>query len=140
MRCYKKSSVMAINTTEQAVAANGIVGLDTGKTTGCSIRYVSGSNAVLLKNAGLYYVSVHANVEGTAAGAATLQLLNNNVAVAGAAATTTLANGSTANMSFDAVVNVLPSCNCINNIGSLQVQLSAAATVSSIEIVVIKLA
>lgn len=140
MRCYKKSSVMAINTTEQAVATNGIVGLATGKTTGCSISYVNGSNAVTLKNPGLYYVSVHANVEGTAAGTATLQLLNNNVAVAGAAATTTLANGSTSNMSFDAVINVLPSCNCINNKGLLQVQLSAAATINSIEVVVIKLA
>ena len=129
---------MAINTTEQAVATNGIVGLATGKTTGCSISYVNGSNAVTLKNPGLYYVSVHANVEGTAAGTATLQLLNNNVAVA--AATTTLANGSTSNMSFDAVINVLPSCNCINNKGLLQVQLSAAATINSIEVVVIKLA
>lgn len=140
MRCYKKSSVMAINTTEQEVAANGIVELATGKTTGSSISYVGGSNAVSLKNSGLYYVSVHANVEGTAAGEATLQLLNNNVPVAGATATTTLTNGGTANMSFDAVVDILPSCNCINNTGLLQVQLSASAIVSNIEIVVVKLA
>ncbi len=141
MTCYKKSSCMAINTASQAVAANGMANFATSNTTGCSISYINGSNTVTLKNKGLYYVNVSAELIGTTAGTGTIQLLKNNTAVPGAQAAATLSSGDTANLSFAAVIDVLKSCDCINNKAALQVQLSGVgATVNNITMTVIKIA
>jgi hypothetical protein len=53
-------------------------------------------------------------------------------------ATVTGVAATTANLAFTALVRVLPSCCAIDNSGSLQVQITAAGTVSNANIVVIK--
>ena len=138
---YEKSALNAVTTTDQAVVADGLLTFAINTVlTGCSIEHIAGSNAVRLLKRGLYQVSVNVDVAPTAAGDITIQLLNNSVVVPGALATVTGAAGDTYSLAFTSLVRVLPSCCAIDNTGSLQVQVTAAGTVSNANIVVVKLA
>ena len=138
---YDKSALEAVTTTDQVVVADGLLNFATNTVlSGCSIGHVEGSNAVRLLKRGLYQVSVNVDVAPTAAGEIAIQLLNNGVAVPGALATVTGVAATTDNLAFTALVRVLPSCCAIDNTGSLQVQITAAGTVSNANIVVVKLA
>lgn len=104
---------------------------------GCGNNFTAGSTNVSLNQPGTYRVTFNANITGTAAGLVVLQLLNNNVAVSGALASVTAAEGSTYNVSFDTIIKVNRSCACQNNTANLQVQLqTTTATLSNANITV----
>ena len=140
MVCNRKSTLMAVNTAAQDVSANSFITYTTSNKTGCSICFTNGGNAVTLKQ-GLYLINVSADLLGTAAGEATLQLIKNGTVVPGAAAAATLAAGDMSNVAFAAVIDVNPSCRCVDNTTMLQVQLqNIAATVDNAIMTVVKLA
>lgn len=89
---------------------------------------------------GLYLVTLNADVTPTAAGDIGLQLIRNGVAVPGAEATVTGATGDTYNVSFATLIRVLPSCCVINNNSMLQVQATAAGTITNASLSVVKMA
>lgn len=139
---YQKSALNAVSVPEQVLTADAYVDFETNRIcTGCSVQHVAGSNTVNLINHGLYLVSVNADIVPTAADPITLQLLNNGTVVPGAEATITGVAGDTAHVAFTALIRVLKSCPCvIDNRASLQVQLTAAGTVTNANIVAVKLA
>lgn len=102
----------------------------------CGNNFTGGTN-IILNQPGTYRVTFNADVLGTTAGLVVLQLLNNNVAVSGALASVTAAEGSTYNVSFDTIIKVNRSCACQNNTANLQVQLqTTTATLSNANITV----
>ncbi len=136
----------AINSVTQTVVADGYLVYDTKAVSGCSsccsqgILFTAGSNTITLRKAGTYLVTVNANVTPTAAGDISLRLVKNGVAVPGASATATGVVATTFPASFTTLITVLPSCKAINNVASLQVQLTAAGTVTSTSFTAVKIA
>lgn len=143
MNCvYQKSALDAVTVPSQTLAADGYVDFESNRLqTGCSVQHVAGSNTVNLINHGLYLVSVNADIVPATAEPITLQLLNNGKTVPGAEATITGVAADSAHIAFTTLIRVLKSCPCvIDNRASLQVQLTAAGTVSNASITVVKLA
>lgn len=140
--CMNKSTLNTSNSAPQPVPINGLVTFANNNiSTGCAISHTQGSSTVVLEKAGLYKVDFDANILGTVAGVVTLQLLNNNVAVAGALGSETVAVGATNNVSFSTLVRVNPSCRCVKNTSSLQVQLqTTAATLTNVNLTAVKIA
>lgn len=122
-----------INTISQDILADGLIVFDSNKVKqGCKINHFAGSNAIELIGAGVYLVTVNADVIPTDAGLISMQLLRNGDLVDGALATVTGVAGETANLSFTTLVKVLKSCPCIiDNNATLQVQLTAPASVTN---------
>lgn len=139
---YQKSALDTTAIAAQTVAASGLIDFTTNNLlTGCSIQHPAGGNAVSVLCHGLYQVAFNVDILPAAAGPITVQLLNNGAAVPGAEATITGAEATTAHVAFSALLKVLKSCPCvIDNTASLQVQVSAAATVSNANLSVVKLA
>lgn len=138
---YEKSALDAVTVAAQSVVADGFLDFETNTILdGCSISHIAGSNTVKLLKRGLYQVSVNADVEPTAAGDIAVLLFNNGTAVPGAIATITGAAGDTYSLTFTALVKVKPSCYAVDNTGNLQVQVSAAGSVTNAHIVATKLA
>lgn len=140
MACNQKSALTTVGIAVQTVAANGFVNFPSNNLlTGMAIGHVAGSTSVNLIR-GLYLVTLNADLTPTAAGDIGLQLVRNGVAVPGAEATVTAATGDTYNIGFTTLVRVLPSCCVVNNNTTLQVQATAAGTISNISLSVVKLA
>ena len=140
MACNQKSALTTVVTAAQTVAANGFVNFPTNNLlTGVAIGHVAGAAAVNLLR-GLYLVTLNADVTPTAAGDIGLQLVRNGVVVPGAEATVTGATGDTYNIGFVTLIRVLPSCCVINNNAALQVQATAAGTISNASLSVVRLA
>ena len=135
----EKSALDASTGVGQVLAANENVSFNINNVlTGCSIVHATGDETVKLLNRGLYQVSFNADVEPDAAGDIALQLLNNGGDVGGAVATVTGVAGDVYSVAFTALIRVLPSCCAVNNAVNLQVQISAAGTVTNAHITVIK--
>lgn len=132
----------AVNTASQTLVANGLVNYTTNTVfKNCGITHVAGSNTVSLKRAGVYLVTVNADVVPTAAGLVSLQLLDNNVLVPGAKGSFTGTAGDTENVSFTTLVRVLKSCaGVIDNTANLQVQVTAGVTLTNANISVVQVA
>lgn len=140
MACNQKSALTTVVTAAQTVAVNGFVNFPTNNLlTGVAIGHVAGAAAVNMLR-GLYLVTLNADVTPTAAGDIGLRLVRNGVAVPGAEATVTGAAGDTYNISFATLIRVLPSCCVINNNSELQVQATAAGTISNASLSVVRLA
>lgn len=140
MICNQKSALTTVATSAQTVAANGFVSFPTNNLLpGLSIKHPAGSTSVNLTR-GLYLVTVNADITPTAAGDIGLQLIRNGAAVPGAEATVTGATGDTYNISFATLLRVLPSCCVIDNNAALQVQATAAGTISNVSLSVVRLA
>lgn len=140
MVCNRKSTLMAINTAPQTIPVNGFLEYTASSKTGCSINFTNGSNAIHL-NCGLYQINVSAEVLGTDAGEGILQLLRNGAVIPGAEGGATLTVGDISNIAFSAIIDVPPSCRCVNNSTMLQIQLlNVAATVNNVVVTVVKLA
>lgn len=140
MTCNQKSALTTVVTAAQTVAANGFVNFPTNNLlTGVAIGHTAGNTTVNLLR-GLYLVTLNADVTPTAAGDIGLQLIRNGVAVPGAEATVTGAAGDTYNVSFATLIRVLPSCCVINNNSMLQVQATAAGTITNASLSVVKMA
>lgn len=139
---FQKSALETTVTADQAVVANGLIEFDTNNVlTGCSIQHAAGSNTVAIICHGLYQVAANVDIDPSAAGDITVQLLNNGVVVPGAEATITGAAADTYSVAFSALLKVLKSCPCvIDNTANLQVQITGAATVKNANLLVVKLA
>lgn len=137
------ATLNTINTESQSILENGFLAFATNKvSTGChcEIIHSAGSNTIELRGAGIYLVTVNADVAPTGAGLITMQLLNNSLVVAGAEATVTGVAGETANLAFTTLIRVLRSCPVIDNNANLQVQLTAPAEVTNVSATVVKVA
>lgn len=136
----QKSALNTISSATQTLAANGYIEFANNNVlTGVAITHLPGSTSISLTR-GLYMVMANADVTPTAAGDIAVQLANNGVAVSGAKGSVTGASDTMYNIGFTAIVKVLPSCCAINNNASLQVQLTAAGSVSNASVSVVKLA
>lgn len=143
MICYEKSSLNAAAVAAQSVAANAFVSFPINNLlTGVAIKHPAGSSSVSLIR-GLYLVSVNADVV-PAAGNVGLQLLSTTESTSsvinGAESIVTGVADTAVNISFTTLIRVRSSCCAVNNITSLQVQATAAATINRAAISVVKLA
>lgn len=135
----EKSSLDSATVVAQAIEAGGFVEFDINRIlTGCSIAHAGGSNVVQLLTPGLYLVMFNGDLVADAAGEITVQMYNNNVALAGASTTITAVAATDYQIAFSALVRVLPSCCYIDNTSNIQVGLSAAGTITNGHIVVVK--
>ena len=127
--------------TSQPIAVDDTLNFNVSRIlTGCTVKHVDGSPSFTLTKPGYYYITFNADVLGTAAGDVTAELINGSVAVPGATATTTIAVGEAANISFATIVRVLPSCAAIDNTTILTVLNSGvAATYTNANINITKL-
>lgn len=112
---YKKSTLRAYTDTTQVVAENGLIPFVNYKDTGCSIDF-SGGTSVKINKPGLYQVTFNGYVvESTATGDIIVQLMNNGSKVSGAVAEANSSTTDIENLSFTTIIDVAPSCNCIDN-------------------------
>lgn len=143
-KCYEKSSLNAAAIAAQSVVANGFVEFPINNLlTGIAIKHPSDSSSISLIR-GLYLVSVNADVVPAVAGNVGLQLLSTTESTSsvinGAETVVTGAADTAVNLAFTTLVRVRPSCCAVNNVTSLQVQATAAATINRAAITVVKLA
>lgn len=83
--------------TSQTIAPEGLLSFATNDVlTGCTVLHSAGSTSFTLKRPGFYYVSFTGTgaITGTTAGAITVNLLKNGVALPGATATQTSASAT----------------------------------------------
>lgn len=136
---FNKSSLSAYSVSDQAVDVGDSIRYEFNRVhTGCSIKHSPGSAAVILAGAGLYSGTFNANFTADANGAATFQLYRNGVLVPGAEAT----HQATANVpiavAFPILELVRPSCVAVDNTAVLQVRVSAAGTINTAQINIVK--
>lgn len=140
--CYKKSTAKAVNVTSQAVAANGIVNYTQFNESGISI-VESGNTGLKILKPGLYLVTFNASVaSGATAGLVTAQLMRNGIAEVGAVSSAYSASATvTESVAFTTVIEVLGSCNCVNNETTLTVANTGVdGTFANAQLTVVKLA
>jgi hypothetical protein len=133
-----KSAIYTANTSNQTVDVNGIINLGTiVRRYGPNVN-LSG-NAIQIDGAGYYDIDVSVTAAPTAAGAVTVTMYENGVAIQGASATssTTTANNSV-NISITSLVREF--CSCCEGLSNLTFVLSGTeAVVSNIAVVVKKI-
>lgn len=130
-----RSVLYAINSNTQSVAAGGIASVDTViRRAGNNIDLAG--NGIRITGAGFYEVLVSLDFTA-AAGAATIQLLQDNVPVRGAVAIRTTAAGTTYTVTIPAVVREYCACNG-GSILTVQVN-GVAAEILSQSVIVEKL-
>ena len=137
------ATLNTINTESQTILANGFLTFATNEVRsgcGCEIVHTAGSNTIELRGAGIYLVTVNADIAPTGAGLITMQLIRNNLVVSGAEASVTGTAAGVENLSFTTLIKVLRSCPVIENQANLQVQLTAPATVSNVSMTIVKVA
>ena len=112
--------------------------------TGCTVLHSAGSTSFKLNRPGFYYVSFTGTgaITGATAGAITVNLLRNGVAVPGATSTQESASATdTRTVNFSKIIQVLPSCCAVNNATTLTFQNTGLeSTFSNVNVVITKLA
>lgn len=106
------------NTTSQTVLTGGLINLGSiyrkyCKKNNCGVKtFDFNSNSIYLQQQGMYKITVSATFTGTAAGTATIQLLENDIVVPGALASETITTAGTEirSISFDYYVLVDSAC------------------------------
>lgn len=101
-----------------ALTANTPINLATNKILkGCTVKHTEGSSNIYLQKSGIYKVSFNGIfVSADAATPITVQMYNGTTAIAEAKAMANSAsNTDYVNLSFTALVEVLPSCRAVNN-------------------------
>ena len=112
--CYKKSTLDAYNISEQTLTINENLDFTNSVKTGVSIEYINGSSAITINRPGLYLVNF--NAIGGGKGNVIVKLQENGEDVRGAVAgASSAATTDIVNLSFSALIDVAPSCNCIKN-------------------------
>lgn len=136
---FNKSSLSAVTVAEQIVTAGDNVRFDINRVlTGCSIRHTPGTAPITLSNAGLYSGAFSANFTALASGPVTFQLYRNGVLVPGAEATHQATLNVPIAIAFPILELVRPSCVAVDNTAVLQVGVSAAGTINSSTINIVK--
>lgn len=131
--------------TSQTIAPEGLLSFAANDVlTGCTVLHPAGSTSFTLQRPGFYYVSFTGTgaITGATAGAITVNLLKNGVALPGATATQTSASATDIRtVNFSKIVQVLPSCCAINNTVTLTFQNAGLdTTYSNVNVVITKLA
>lgn len=104
-----KSAIYTVNSNVTAVAAGGVIPVGSiVRRFGCNID-VSGQG-IITKGNGYYKTNATVSFEGTAAGTATIQLYKDGVAVPGALATRTTADGTVYDVTLIAITRNMD-CN-----------------------------
>lgn len=142
---YQKSALNAYTRAAQTVNAQSVVVFNNNAPfTGCSISHAAGGGTISLNKPGIYLVEFNADAStvATAGGSISMQLTNNGVLVPSAEATaTTTVNTAVVNLKFATIVQVLNSCNCVNNDVDLTIiNNGVQANLTNANIVVVKLA
>ena len=138
---YKKSTLKAVINSDKELDVNALIPFDRFTKTGCSISQENDSS-IRIKKPGLYLVSFNGiAVESETAGNLIVQLQNNGEDVIGAIAENTSESAtSMRNLSFTTVIEVLNSCNCIDNSALLTViNEGVSAIFSNANLTIIKL-
>lgn len=138
---YKKSTLNAYSQSNLTVETDGLLSFANFKETGCSIRF-NGGTSINVDKPGLYQVIFNANAaESAAAGNIAVQLYRNGMEVPGAIAEAE--SGETTdieNLAFSTIVEVPPSCCCVDNDTILTVvNIGVSAVYSNANISVVKL-
>lgn len=142
---YQKSALNAYTRAAQTVNAQSVVVFNNNAPfTGCSISHTAGGGTISLNKPGIYLVEFNADAStvATAGGSISMQLTNNGVLVPSAEATaTTTVNTAVVNLKFATIVQVLNSCNCVNNDVDLTIiNNGVQANLTNANVVVVKLA
>lgn len=136
---FNKSGISAYTVADQVVAAGDYVKFDINRVhTGYSIKHCAGSTVITLASAGLYSGAFNANFTALVTGPVTFQLYRNGVAVEGAEATHQATLNVPIAVAFPILELVRPSCVAIDNTAVLQVQVSAAGTINTANINLVK--
>lgn len=105
-----------------AMTANTPINLATNKILkGCMVKHTEGSSNIYLQKSGVYEVSFNGIfVSADSATPITVQMYNGSNAVAEAKATVNSASTTDyVNLSFTALIEVLPSCRVVNNVAGV---------------------
>lgn len=112
--CYKKSTLNAYNISEQILTVNENLDFTNSVKTGVSIEYINGSSTITINRPGLYLVNFNAIAGGN--GNVIVKLQDNGEDVKGAVAgSSSTAATDIVNLSFNTLIDVAPSCNCVKN-------------------------
>ena len=134
-----KSKIDTYSTSAQSVIANQSIDFQANTfLCGNGIVHAPGTSVVAIQQCGEYFIAADVVFTPTAAGAVTMQLYNNGVAVSGATATVQGTADEAATFNITKAIQVLCSCNCVNNSANLSVSFSAAGTVNSANLTVFK--
>lgn len=124
-----------VNETAQQIVADGFVVFDVNTVNSKSIQHAEGSPSIILGKPGKYLVVFGADVTpGTTAGQ--LVLLNGSTPVP--AADGAFAASIERAIEFATIIEVLPSCKCVDNKVILKVQATAEATVTNASMSIVK--
>ena len=112
--------------------------------TGCTVSHSAGTSSIQLKRPGYYMVHFNASAAATATGDITVQLNGNGSAIPGAISTiNSTAATDIGNLSFTAIVQVLPNCCAIQSNSPLTLTVEntgVEATYSNAAITITRLA
>lgn len=103
--------------TAQTVAADANLNFNiNGVRTGCTVSHSTGTPSIQLNRPGYYMVHFNASAAATATGDVTVQLNGNGSAIPGAISTVnSTAATAIGNLSFTAIVRVLPNCCAVQS-------------------------
>lgn len=103
--------------TAQTVAADANLNFNiNGVLTGCTVSHSAGTPSIQLKRPGYYMIHFNASAAATATGDVTVQLNGNGSAIPGAISTVnSTAATDIGNLSFTAIVRVLPNCCAVQS-------------------------
>ena len=119
----------------QSVTAGDYLVFDTTNLCrGFAIHHIDGSNNIHISHKGVYIVTFNADVVPVGAGEITIALEVNGVPVN--SATFTGVAGIGENIAFAYPINILKSCECVDNRANLKLSISADATVTNAHIMV----
>ena len=134
--------VNSYTNTSVAVASSSAIPFNTNRyITGCGAWHSAGTPTITIKKPGYYLVNFNGDLTSSATGLLQAQLQVNGDLVPGAEASV---SQSTADLmqtlSFSTVVQVLNSCNCVDNTVNLSViNEGLASTYTNAEITIIRL-
>ncbi len=134
-----KAAIYTVNASAQTVAAGGVLALGSivrrfGNNRCCAPIINLSGNGIVLSECGYYKVDVNVTDAPTDAGAVTVQLYQDGVAVPGAVATNTAAAANATSVEVPAVVRV----GCTNSTLTA-VLVDGAGSVSNVAVTVVKL-
>ena len=131
-----RSMIYTANTATQAVPVGGTVALGQEvRRSGCGL--VSGGSSIVVRSHMPVLVTVSVTAAPSAAGAVTVALYRDGVAIPGATATQTVAANGTASLAFSAIVRG-SRCACADASTLTVVLLGTASDVSNVAVTAVE--
>ncbi len=138
---YRKSTLNAYNSANQTIVTNGLVSFPNFNRTGCSIDF-TGETSITIGRPGLYQITFNGIIESSGtSGSVIVQLFKNGMLVPGAVAEAQSTSATDIeNIAFSTIVEIPPSCNCVNNDAILTVvNTGVEAVLNNANVTVVKL-